>query len=174
MFKKILLVIGILVVAGFLITGATVAAAVFGKAKTCPSASSGQVRSEKEILRLLETKGLTLTDAEATSLVQKSFAQKIEDPRVCFTPGLGHLSGRVKLGSLNPSFYVSTGIDTSGTTPKTKDLDIRVGSVPGGFILAPVEAILQNLINDNLSQARIEEKYSVEFGQGTATIKKLP
>lgn len=172
MVKKIFLIIGILIVIGIVAVGATAAATVFGKAQKCPSAA-GVARNEQELMRQLETSGLTLTDAEATALAQKYLADKVTDPRVCFTPGLGHLSGNVKLGSLSPSFYVSTGIDVSGPTPKTKNLDIRVGSVPGGFVLAPVNAIVAGLINENLSKAKMTEKFSVDFGQGTATIKKI-
>lgn len=158
---------------GILLTGATVAAALFGNAQKCPEPVEGQARSEQELTKLLETKGLTLTDAEATALAEKYLADKVENPRVCFTPGLGHLSGHVKVGTLSPSFYVSTGIDLSGPTPKTKDLDIAVGSVPGGFILAPVNSIVEGIINDNLSKARMEEKFSVEFNQGSVTIRKV-
>ena len=174
--KKLFLVIGTLVVVGIILTGATAAAALFGNAQKCPSTPSGrsgQVRSEQELTRLLETTGLTLTDAEATALAQKYLADKVEDPRVCFTPDLGHLSGNVKVGGLTPSFYVSTAIDMSGATPKTKDLDIRIGSVPGGFLLAPVNLIVENLINENLSKARSQEKFSVEFSQGSVTIRKV-
>lgn len=163
---------GILVVVGLVGTGVTVAAAVLGKAEKCP-AGPGPARSDKEIINLIETKGATVTDAEATTLAQKYLAGKVEDPRVCFTPGLAHLSGNIKLGSLNPSFYVSSGIDLSGSTPRTVNLDIRIGSLPSLSFLSPAQKAVENLINENLSKMRTQEKYSVEFSQGSVEIKKV-
>ena len=172
MIKKFLLFLGIVVVVLVLGTGVTVATAVFGKAQKCPS-DPGPRRSDKELLNLIETNGLTIGDSEATALIQKSLSEKIEDPRVCFSQGLAHLSGNIKTGGVSPSFYVSTGLDLSGPTPKTKDLDIRIGSIPNLFIFNPIEKIIEGIINDNLSQMKVQGKYSVEFNLGAATIKKV-
>lgn len=170
--KKFLLLVGTLVIIFVLIAGATIAAALLGKAQVCPK-GSGVVRNENQLLYLVETKGLTIEDSEATALVQKSLSEKVTDPRVCFTEGLVHLSGNIKGRRISPSFYVSTGIDASGPTPKTKNLDIRIGGLPNLFIFTPIEKMIEGIINYNLSQARMEGKYSIEFSSGSATIKKI-
>ena len=170
MVKKLFLILGILIVVGLVGTGVTVAAAVLGKAQKCSEPVEGQVRSEQVLENLIETTGVTIPDAEATALAQKYLAGKVSDARVCFTPGLGHISGSINLGAVNPSFYVSTGIDVSGATPKTVNLDIRIGSLPSLSFLSPAQKAIENLINENLSKARLTKKYSVAFGQGQAEI----
>ncbi len=171
--KKLLGILGLLVLLFILGTGVTVAAALFGKAPQCPLTNAVKVRSENELIRQIETKGLVLTDAEATGLVSKSLSAKIIDPRVCFTKDFVHLSGKLKLGRISPSFYVSTGVDLTGPTPKAKNLDIRLGSLPNFFIFTPVEKMIEGIINDNLAKAQFEEKFAIEFKEASATIKKI-
>ena len=172
MIKKLLILLGALVIVFILGTGVTVAAALFGNAQKCPS-GPGTLRSDKELLRLIETRGLTISDAEATALIQKTFSEKVHDPRLCFSQGLVHISGNIKAKGISPSFYVSTGVDLSGPTPKTKNLDIRIGSIPNIFIFSPIEKMIEGMINDNLSQMRSQDRYSIELNPGSAVIKKV-
>ena len=172
MFKKILLFLGIFIAVFLLASTILVASAIIGKAPSCPE-GPGKVRAEKDLLYLVETKGLTLSDSEATALIQKPLSEKIADPRICFTKNLLHLSGKIKAGKIMPSFYITAGLDLTQATPKTKDLDIRIGSVPNLFIFSPVEKMLEGIINGNLSKMEAREKYAVEFDEGKATIRRV-
>ena len=154
--------------------GGMAGTALLGKAPECPSAAS-TARSEKELENLLEKSGaVTATDGEATTIAQKYIGAKVTDGRVCFTTNLAHASGKLTLGPVTPSFYASAGIDLSGTTPKTVNLDIKVGSMPDVPVVSDqAKGIVQKLINDNLAKVTLKEKYSVLFSQGSVTVNKL-
>lgn len=149
-------------------------AAVVGQAPQCPS-QSGAARSEKEIGNLLEKSGaVTVTDSEATTIAQNYVAGKIQDARVCFTQGLGHASGSIKLGPVSPSFYASAGVDLSGASPKTTNLNIKVGALPNmPFISDQVEKIVTEIINENLAKIEMKQKYSAQLQTGSVTVTKL-
>lgn len=167
--KIILLAIAVIILG----VGGLVSTAVFGKAPKCP-AQGNAARSDKEIGDAIEKKGATITDGEATTLTKKYVGNFIDDPRVCFTSGLGHLSGNIKLGPVNPSFYASTGVDLSGSYPKAVNLDIKVGALPDiPFISARAEQAVTILINQNLAKFKLAKKYSANFTSGSVTIQKL-
>ncbi len=162
----------IILVAVIGLTGA-VGAALLGEAPKC-SNEAGIARPEKQIGDTLERGFVTITDGEATTLARGYIGSKINNLRICFTSGLAHASGKLSLGSLTPSFYVSIGIDSSGTTPKATNLNIKVGSLPDVPVLSDqMGKTLTDLINQNLAKFQMKEKYSVEFIPGSVTIKKL-
>ncbi len=167
-------IILILALLGVGAVGGLAGTALLGKAPECPSAA-GAARSEKELGNLLEKSGsVTTADGEATTIAQKYVAGKVTDGRVCFTPNLAHASGKIALGPVTPSFYASAGIDLSGTTPKTVNLDIKVGSMPDVPVVSDqAKNLIEKLINDNLAKVTLDKKYSIQFSQGSATVNKL-
>lgn len=169
-----ILLIGVIIVAtGILAVIGAGSAAIFGEAPKCPT-DAGKARPEKEINNILEKGGVTINDAEATSLGKIYVGQAIDDLRVCFTPALAHASGKIKLGPVSPSFYVSAGVDLSGNSPKATNLDIKVGALPNVPILSTkVTKAVTDIINQNLSKFEMKKKYSANFVDGNVTIKKL-
>jgi len=168
-FIIILVVLGVVVIA---IAGAA-AAAVVGQAPKCPS-QGGAARSEKEIGDLLDKSGtVTVIDSEATTIAQKYVKNQVQDTRVCFSTGFGHASGSITLGPVSPTFYASTGVDLSGTTPKATNLNVKVGALPNmPFISDQVGKIVADLINENLAKVQLKGKYSAQFSTGSVTITK--
>lgn len=165
----IVLVLGILVLS---VAGAG-GAALLGQAPKCPSQSLPA--DEKALADQLDKTGsITVSDAQATSIAQKYLADKVENTGVCFTAGLAHASGNIKLGPFNPSFYASTGIDLSGSTPRATNLDIKVGSLPDiPVVSGQVKQFVTNLINENLGKVQLKKKYHVNFSAGSTTVTKL-
>lgn len=146
-------------------------AAMVGQAPKCLSAG-GSARSEKELGDLLEkSKTVTVTDGEATTIAKNYIGNKVNEPGICFTQGLAHASGNIKLGPITPSFYATAGVDLSGPNPKATNLDIKVGAMPNiPVVSSQVEQAVTNLINENLAKAQLKKKYSVQFSNGTATV----
>lgn len=169
-FGPILIILAVAII-GIVTLGGT---AVVGQAPQCPSTGAG-ARTEKEIGDLLEKSGsVSTTDSEATTIAKKYVGDKVDDVRVCFTEGLAHASGKIKLGPANPSFYASAGIDLSGTNPKATNLDIKVGALPNiPVVSSQVEQAVTNLINDNLKKVQLKKKYSAKFSSGSVTVTKL-
>lgn len=163
------IVLGI-VVLGTMVVGATV---LLGKAPQCPIQGSPLARSEKEIGDTLDTGSVNITGGEATSLAQKYIGGQVNDARICFTEGLGHISGKMSLGSVSPSFYVSGGVDLSGSTPKATNLNIQLGSLPNISLFSSLATNAINaLISKNLANFELKQKYSVSFITGSLTISK--
>lgn len=162
----------IIAVAIFGLVGAT-SAALLGEAPKCPN-GSGTARNEKEIGDVLEKGSVTINNGEATTLGQGYVGSAVQNLGICFTQGLGHASGKIKLGSLNPSFYASATVDLSGSSPKAANLNIKVGALPNVPVLSDqVAKAVTNLINQNLSKFEMKKKYSSDFVNGSVTIRKL-
>lgn len=148
------------------------ALALTGKAPTCPAAS-GSARSEDAIGNALENGSITITDGEATALAKGYVGEKVSDPRVCFTKDLGHISGKINLGGINPSFYVSGGVDLTGSIPKATNLQIQLGSLPNNPVVSSLAQTLVNkFIEQGLEKISLDQKYSAEFSQGSVTVRK--
>ena len=168
----------ILIVAVLVILGAAAAgggAAVYGQAPQCAS-EPGEARSATEIGATLANAGRVVVDErEATTLTRGYIGSVVADARVCFTPGAAHLSGKVPLGPVTPSFYATLGVEFVGTQPRATDLDVKVGalpSVPG--VSDVVKRTISDLINQSLAQWKIDQPYAAEFASGSATIAQLP
>lgn len=164
----------IFVVFGVLALGTAGAAglALIGKAPACLS-QAGSSRSEKAIGDTLEGGSVTITDSEATTLAQNYLGGTVNDAKVCFTKGLGHISGKIKVGGVSPSFYVSGGVDLTGATPKATNLQIQLGSLPNlPLISSLAEGMVNKLIEENLGKISLDKKYSADFSDGSVTIKK--
>lgn len=170
-FVPIILLILVAIVVGI---GGLAGTALLGQALKCPS-EAGAARTEKELGNLLEKSGsVTVSDIEATTIAQKYIADKVDDARVCFTTNVGNASGNLKLGPLTPSFYASAGVDLSGATPKTTNLDIKIGSLPDIPVLSDqATQVVANLINENLAKVQLKKKYAVQFAVGSVTVSKL-
>ena len=165
----------LLIVAGIMVFGtlAAGAAVLLGKAPECPTQGSSSARSEKEIGDTLEQGSVNITDGEATTLAQGYIGGKVDEARVCFTEGLGHVSGKMNLGSVSPSFYVSAGVDLSGSVPKATNLSIHLGSLPNiSFLSGLATDKINSLISENLSKFELKQKYTAVFSNGSLTISK--
>lgn len=170
--KGIATILIVIVIAGLAVAGAG-AAAVFGEAPKCP-ADAKTARSEKIIGDILEKGSVTINDGEATALGRAYVGPLVNDLRICFTPGLAHASGNIKLGPLSPSFYASAAIDLSDQFPKTSNLDIKVGALPNlPLVSDQAFKAVTNLINQNLAKIKMNTKYSAVFTSGSVTINKV-
>ena len=148
------------------------AAAVLGKAPGCANLGT-TARTESQIGNTLNQGSVTITDGEATTLAQNYLGSKVNDARVCFTAGLGHISGKINLGSITPSFFISGGVDLSGSVPKATNLNIQLGSLPNIPALSSfASTALNTLISENLSKFKLDQKYSAAFVNGSITIGK--
>lgn len=167
----IVIILGIFLMGAVGTAGAGVLA-LTGKAPSCPT-QGGFARSESEIGDALEGGFVMLTDSETTTLAQNYIGQKVEDARVCYTEGLGHVSGKIKLGSVNPSFYVSGGIDLTGSKPVLTNLGIQLGSLPNNPLVSSLaQSTINKLLSENLEKFELKEKYSATFSKGSVTISK--
>lgn len=168
-FIPIILVVFVILIVG----GAGVAVmALTGKAPSCPNQGS-TARSEKAIGDALEQGSVTIPDGEATTLAQNYIGGKVEDASICFTQGLGHVSGKINLGSLNPSFYVSGGVDLTGFTPKATNLKIQIGSLSSLPVVSNLaEGMINKLIKENLDKISLDRQYTAIFSPGSLTVKK--
>lgn len=165
----------LLIISGILVFGlvGAGAAVLLGKAPECSTAGASSARSEKEIGDILGQGSVNISDGEATALAQSYLAGKVDDARVCFSEGLGHISGKINLGSVSPTFYVSGGVDLSGSAPKATNLSIQLGSLPNIPALSSIAAdSLNSLISENLSKFELNQKYSASFAPGSVTISK--
>lgn len=170
-FSFIFIILGVL---GILVLGGAgaVSMVLLGQSPVCPI-SAGLSRSEKVIGDALEGGSVTLTNSEATKLAQNYVGDKVRDARVCFTKGMGHVSGRVSLGGVSPSFYVSGGVDLTGPIPKTTNLQIQLGSLPNVPLFSVlVTGMVNKLIEQGLEKISLDQKYSADFSPGAVTIKK--
>lgn len=170
-FGVIFIILGVF---GLLILGTAGVAglALFGKAPACLT-QAGSARSEKVIGDTLEGGSVTIVDSEATTLAQNYLGGKVNDAKICFTKGLGHVSGRINVGGVSPSFYVSGGVDLTGSTPKATNLQIQLGSLPNlPLISGLAEGMVNKLIKENLGKISLDQKYSADFSDGSVTIKK--
>ncbi|OIP57290.1 MAG: hypothetical protein COX79_05260 [Candidatus Levybacteria bacterium CG_4_10_14_0_2_um_filter_36_16] len=164
----IFMVLGVIVVGS---AGAG-AAALLGQAPQCQSQAAG-VRSDKEIGDALEKGSITITDGEATTLAQNYIGGQVEDGKICFTKGLAHFSGKKNLGSITPSFYVTAGVDLTGSVPNATNLSIQFGSLPNNPILSSLaQGVINKLIADDLSKIELKQQYKASFTDGSVTISK--
>lgn len=164
----IFIILGVIVVG----TAGAGAAALLGKAPQCESQGSG-ARSEKEIGDALDKSSVAITDGEATTLAQNYIGGQVENGKICFTKGLAHFSGKKNLGSISPSFYVSAGVDLTGSVPKTTNLSIQLGSLPNNLVISSLaQGVINKLIADNLSKIELKQKYTATFTDGSVTISK--
>ena len=163
--------IAALLLVGIIIAGG--AAAVYGQAPRCTS-EPGDARSTQQIGDALDGSGrVTLSEAEATTIARGYVGALVNEGRVCFTPGAAHLSGKLPLGPVTPSFYASLGVDLSGSTPRTTNLDVKVGALPSLPGISDQAAnVVSGLINQNLAQFKMDQPHAVEFGAGSATITR--
>lgn len=168
-------VVGIILVVFLILIAGGVGAGVLaltGKAPSCPT-PGGAARSEDTIGDTLEQGSVTITDAEATTLAQKYVGDKVSDGRVCFTQGLGHISGKINLGSVSPSFYVSGGVDLTGSAPVATNLNIQLGSLPNLPVVSVIaEKAINKFVSESLEKVELNQKYSATFTNGSVTIQK--
>ncbi|HEY3118044.1 MAG TPA: hypothetical protein VGK54_14980 [Chloroflexota bacterium] len=166
------ILIAIVVLLGAAVAGA--GAAVYGQAPECPS-QPGDARSTQSIGDILGASGrMIVNDGEATTIARGYVGDRVNEARVCFTPGAGHLSGKLPLGSVAPSFYASAGVDLSGPTPRTTNLEVKVGALPNlPGVSDQVARIVSDLINQSLEGWRLDQPYAADFATGSVTVTKL-
>lgn len=172
--KLFLLFIGVVVVA----VGVSAVLVVTGEAPQCPQGvASAAARSEREIGDTLSrNRSVTITDADATASGRALLGSVLTDPRVCFDAQGAHISGKLSLGSVSPSVYVSlagTDIDLSGTSPKVSKLDIRLGGLPAiPGISDTAGAQIAGVVNQGLAQIKLSKPLKAQFAAGAATVRE--
>lgn len=162
------LIIFALITAGVVGVGA---AAVYGKAPQCPNAGT-TARSETEISSSLKAGSVTITDGEATTLAQNYIGRQVKNAKVCFSSGEWHISGSIPVQSIEPTFYISAGVDLSGSVPAATNLKIQLGSLPDLPLLSSaLNKSLNSMISQGLGKIKLDKTYSAEFTQGSVTVK---
>jgi hypothetical protein len=175
--RAILVMMAVLVSAAVLLVSVVVgvsAAVLFGAAPAC-AAGPDSGRSVQEMGKVLDEAGLVvISDAEASGLAERYLDGVVEDSRICFSPGAAHLSGKMPMGLVAPSFYASLGVDLSGQAPEVTGLDVQLGALPGLPGVSDLgKRAVNDLINDNLPVGTLDQQYGVEFTEGAVAIKKL-
>lgn len=170
-FGVLLVILGVF---GVMVLGTAGAAGLvlLGKAPACET-RGGTARTEDAIGDTLEAGAVTITDSEATTLSKRYLGDVVKNPGVCFTQGEGHVSGQIDLGAIKPSFYVSGGVNLSGSTPRITNLKIQLGSLPNNPVIS---ALAQNAVNkaltESLGQISLDQVYFAKFTKGSLTIMK--
>ena len=118
----------------------------------------------------------TFDESEATSRGRQFLEDEnapIADLKICFNPDGPSASGNLDavLG-LDVTAKVSGDLFL-GKHPSVDNLDIDVGAVPG-FAASGFEEAVKDVINDQLAHIDIEHQLTIEFGEGTATLKGQP
>ena len=154
------------------------ALAVAGDAPQCPNPpAAAAAKSEKEIGDTLgRDKRVTITDVEATTSAKNRLGSVMTDPRVCFDPQGGHVSGRFKLGPVSFSAYASVAgadLNLSGRSPSVQKLDIRLGgmpSIPG--ISDAAGTMVAGVINQSLTLISLSRPLTAQFSAGAVTVRE--
>lgn len=172
--KWFLMFIGVVIV----VVAGSAALVVSGEAPQCPQAGTATaVKSQQQIGdTLIREKSVTITDGDATASAKTLLGSVLTDPRVCFDAQGGHISGKLKLGSVSPSVYVSmagTDIDLSGSSPRVSKLDIRLGGLPNvPGISDAAGSQIASVVNQGLGQIRLSKPLKAQFSAGAATVRE--
>jgi hypothetical protein len=119
---------------------------------------------------------VTFSEGEIASRAESWINEEdvpFEDVLVCLHDGAGEASATVKLLGMDVEFLIKGTLDLSGDQPEAKIDDISVGNVPG-FMLAPVEAIVDRALDEGLNDLKIDDGYTLTLKEGEATIDGVP
>jgi hypothetical protein len=120
---------------------------------------------------------VTFTESEIASRAEAWVNEEdapFEDIRVCLHEGEGEGSGTVKLfGTFDVNVLVEGTLDLSGDKPEATIEDIEVGNVPG-FMMAPVERIVERAIEEGMSDLEIEHDLDLDLSPGEAVVSGTP
>jgi hypothetical protein len=118
----------------------------------------------------------TFNESEIASRAESWANEKdvpFEDIRACLYDGYGEASATVRVLGMDVKVRVKGTLDLSGDNPEAKVDDISVGNVPG-FLMAPVEFVVDRALDDGLDDLEIEHDYSLTLKEGEATIGGKP
>lgn len=142
----------------FLLPIFIISAAFFGKAPTCPN---NQVSGTALDLKSLEKTGtITMTNAQATKMLNQTPNDSFQDLAACFTENEAHISGKLAKAPFKPSFYISVSPDIEGTNLKVKNVKAQVGWLPS---IKPIENFATERINEYIADMRSQESINVEI-----------
>jgi len=96
-----------------------------------------------------------------------------EDIRACIHDGYGEAAATLRVLGMDVKIRVKGTLDLSGKNPEARVDDISVGNVPG-FLMAPVEAIVDRSLDEGLNDLEIEHDYSLTLREGEATLGGRP
>lgn len=96
-----------------------------------------------------------------------------EDIRACLHDGYGEASATLHVLGMDVKVRVKGTLDLSGDNPEARVDDISVGNVPG-FLMAPVEAIVDRSLDEALNDLEIDHDYSLTLKEGEATLGGRP
>lgn len=96
-----------------------------------------------------------------------------EDMRACLHDGYGEGSATLRVLGMDVKVRIKGTLDLSGDNPQAKVDDISVGNVPG-FLMAPVEAIVDRSLDEGLNDLEIDHDYSLTLKEGEATVGGRP
>lgn len=182
--------LGVVIVVPVVVAVALFAAAVLGSPGDCDSGdrqvnvSSADAAAFQAKLDDLNDQldagrpaSFQFTESEATSRAVQFLEEHdapIDNLKVCFRENQASASGTIDMPFGPDADAKLTGtLDLSGDTPKL-NVDIDVGSVPG-FVTGAVEWLVERIADDQLTEIDLEEHdYSLEFGEGTATLSGTP
>jgi hypothetical protein len=119
---------------------------------------------------------VTFSESEIASRAE-SWANEEDAPfenvQACLHNGSGEASGKLSVLGIDVEFLIKGTLDLSGDEPEAEIDDIEVGNVPG-FMMAPVEAIVDRAIDEALKDLEIEHDYTLELRDGEVEISGSP
>lgn len=119
---------------------------------------------------------ITLTESEVSSRANQYIDEEggdVDDVQVCIHDGLGELTGSVDIFAGSAKFKASGTVDLTSGHPVVDFQDIEVGNVPG-FILGPLEGVVEDAIQQLLDDITLEHTYIPTLSEGQAQINGTP
>ena len=96
-----------------------------------------------------------------------------KDIRACLHDGYSEASATLRVLGMDVKVRVKGTLDLTGDNPEARVDDISVGNVPG-FLMAPVEFIVDRSLDDGLDELEIDHDYSLTLKEGEATVGGKP
>jgi hypothetical protein len=177
-----------LLLMGIILTGTTAALMATGGPEACDpatevvvnQANSDSFKTKWEAFDALveggQSSSVTFNESEIASRAESWINEEdapFEDVLVCLHENAGEASATVNVLGMDVEFLIKGTLDLSGDKPEAKIDDISVGNVPG-FMMAPVEAIVDRALDEGLNDMKIEDGYTLTLKEGEARIDGVP
>jgi hypothetical protein len=122
------------------------------------------------------TATVTFTESEISSRAEAWVNEEdapFENIRVCLHEDAGEGTGTVNVLGMDVNVLVKGTLDLSGDKPSATIDDIEVGNVPG-FMMAPVEWIVEQAIEGGMEDLEIDHDYTLDINEGEVVISGRP